>query len=264
MAGRWCSAALLGFALTLSAAGCSEPTGGAVTFYCDGAGWYSSAGSVKAGLRAAGYDGRFETFSWSAFLGPAHDHFVNARSRLIARRLSRKIEKARAEDADSPVNVIGLSAGTAVVLSAVEQLKKGVQVDHVVLFSPSVSAKHNLTKALRHIRGRLYATTSPNDGILAALVINADGIGGSPAGRVGFQLPSKADKGTRRAYRRVINLPWHPSYVAYGCDGGHTSVTRRDYVKTVIAPRILQAKPYPLDRSVVDGFLAAGSAGGTP
>lgn len=253
---------LLGLALTLTTAGCSEPQGGAVVFYCDGAGWYSSAGSVKAGLHSAGYDGRFETFSWSAFLGPAHDHFVNARSKLVARGLSRKIEKNRARDADSPIHLIGLSAGTAVVLSALEQLGDGVRVDHVILFSPSVSAKHDLTAALQHVGGRLYATTSPHDGILAALVINADGLGGPPAGRVGFRLPTEATEATRVAYRRVINLPWRPSYVVYDCDGGHTSVTRIKYVEAVIAPRIFQTEPYPLDRSVVDRLVTADSTGG--
>jgi len=255
---------LLALALTPAAAGCSKPKGGAIVFYCDGAGWYSGGSSVKAGLRSAGYKGRFERYSWSSFLGPAHDHFVNARSKLVARGLTRKIEKARARDANSPIHVVGLSAGTAVALSSLEQLSDGVQVDHVVLFSPSVSAKHDLTTALRHIRGRLYATTSPNDGILAALVINADGLSGPPAGRVGFRLPTKATKATRAAYRRVINLPWHPSYVAYDCDGGHTSVTHAKFVKAVIAPRMLQREAYPLDRSVVAPILAADSSGGEP
>lgn len=255
---------LLGLALILAAAGCSEPKGGAIVFYCEGAGWYSSAGRVKDGLRSAGYDGRFETFSWSAYLGPAHDHFVNARSKVVARGLSRKIEKARAQDADSPIHVIGLSAGTAVVLSALEQLSDGVRVNHVVLFSPSVSAKHDLTMALEHISGRLYATNSPHDGLLAALVINADGLSGPPAGRVGFRIPKKAGKATRAAYRRVINLPWQPSYVAYDCDGGHTSVTRIKYVKAVIGPRLLQTESYPLDRSVIDRLVAVDSAGGEP
>ena len=254
---------LLGLALTPAAAGCSEPEGGAVVFYCDGAAWYS-AGSVEAGLHSAGYEGRFETFSWSSYLGPAHDHFVNARSKLVARGLSRKIEKARARDAESPIHVIGLSAGTAVVLSAIEQLSDGVSVDHVILFSPSVAAKHDLTTALQHVHGRLYATNSPHDGLLAAMVVNADGLGGPPAGRVGFRLPKKATKATRTAYRRVINLPWHPSYVAYGCDGGHTSVTRPKYIEAVIAPRILQTESYPLDRSVVDRLLVVDSAGGEP
>ncbi len=259
-----CLALLLGLALMPAAAGCSEPKGGAIIYYCEGAGWYSSSGSVKAGLRSAGYDGRFETFSWSAYLGPAHDHFVNARSKMVARRLSRKIEKARAQDPDSPIHVIGLSAGTAVVLSAIEQLSEGVRVDHVILFSPSVSARHDLTTALQHVRGRLYATNSPNDGLLAALVVNADGLGGPPAGRAGFRIPAKATEATRAAYRRVINLPWHPSYVAYDCDGGHTSVTRSKYVKAVIGPRILQTGAYPLDRSVVDRLAAADSTGGEP
>ncbi|MEE8384659.1 MAG: alpha/beta hydrolase [Dehalococcoidia bacterium] len=258
---RLVAGAVLGFAALAALGGCGEPPRGPIVFYLDGAGWYSSAGSVRRGLQEAGYTGKFETFNWSAYLGPAHDHLVTTKSRWVARRLSRKIEEVRENDPTGQINVMGLSAGTAVILSALEQLEKDVAVDNVVLFSPSVSARHDLEKAMRHVRRNLYATCSPHDGILSTLTINADGKRGSPAGRTGFQLPSRGTK-TAAAYRRVINLPWLPSYVGFDWSGGHTSVTNPEFVAAVIAPRVLTGEPYPLDRSVMDKLLARRPGGG--
>ena len=232
-------------------AGCGRPESGPTVIFLDGAGWYASSGGVESGLRQAGYTGRFETFSWSAFLGPAHDHFVNANSRGVGRRLARRIEAQRKLDPESSIHLMGLSAGTAVVLRALEELPKNVQVDSVVLFSASVSSQHNLTRAMAHVKGRLYATASTHDAILAGLPANADGHGGAPAGRVGFRLPTAASAQTVEAYNRVVVLPWQPSYLGFGWTGSHTSVTDGRFVGTVIAPRILSPAPFPLDRSVV-------------
>lgn len=241
--------------------GCAEPKECPVVFYCDGAGWYSSGGSVAQGLREAGFKGTFCTYSWSALLGPAHDHFVNASSKGIARGLTRRIENLRRHDPTGQIDVMGLSAGTSVVLLALEQLPAGIQVDNVVLFSPSVSAEHNLTKAMQHVRRNLYATCSPHDAILATLAVNADGIPGPPAGRVGFRLPKQAGAGTDITYHRVINIPWEPAYLAFDWSGGHTAVTNQRMVAAVIAPRVLAREPYPLDRSVMDR-LAFHQSGG--
>ncbi len=230
--------------------GCAENVKGPVVFYLDGAGWYGSAGSVESGLHKAGYDGAFQRFSWSSYLGPAHDHFVNANSKLIAHRLARRIEKARAANPDASINVMGLSAGTSLIILALEELDEGVQVDNVVLFSPSVSSEHNLTRAMRHVKRNLYATTSTHDAILGGLPVNADGKGGPPAGRGGFRFPRSGGAETLSSYQRVINLPWQPSYLGYGWNGSHTSVTDSDFVASVIAPRILTNDPYPLDRSI--------------
>ena len=110
---------------------------------------------------------------------------------------------------------------------------------------------------MRHVRGYLYATSSPHDGILRTLVVNADGGSGPPAGQVGFRLPAQARKATRTAYQRVINLPWKASYVAYDWKGGHTGVAGSKFVKSVIAPRLIGAGPFPLDRP-----LTVGASGG--
>ncbi|MFH1419284.1 MAG: alpha/beta hydrolase [Planctomycetota bacterium] len=245
----------------LFAGGCAEPKQGPVVFYLDGAGWYSSADSVKQGLRDAGYEGEFSTFSWSAYLGPAHDHFVNASSKGIARRLAGRIEKARRDDPGGRITVMGLSAGTVVVLGALEVLPQGVQVDDVVLLSSSASSQHDLTRAMGRVRRNLYATCSPHDGILGGMVINADGKPGPPAGRVGFRMPRKRDDKTKAAYDRVINLQWRPTYLAFDWDGGHTSVTNRKLVASVIAPRLFSEEPFPLDRSVTDRVAARNSGG---
>ncbi len=246
----------------LWAGGCADSTKGPVVFYLDGAGWYSSADSVKQGLRDAGYEGAFQTFSWSAYLGPAHDHFVNASDQGIARRLARRIEKARSDDPGRRITVMGLSAGTAVVLGGLEALPLGVQVDDVVLLSSSASSQHNLTRAMNHIRRHLYATCSPHDGILSGMVINADGQSGPPAGLVGFRIPQKRGDKTEAAYDRVINLHWRPTYLAFNWDGGHTSVTNWKLIASVIAPRLFSEEPFPLDRSVTERLAARGSGGG--
>lgn len=230
---------------------CAVPDRGPVVFYLDGAGYYSSSGSVERGLRDGGYTGAFRTHSWSAYLGPAHDHLVTTRMKSVARGLARKIENVRRNDPGGAIHLMGLSAGTAVILSALELLPDDIAVDTVVLFSPSVSAEHDLTKAMRHVRRSLYATCSRQDGILRALAINADGKRGPPAGRTGFRLPRGREE-TESAYRRVVNLPWRPSYLAFEWVGGHTSVTNRKFVAAVIAPRVLSAEPHPLDRSVTD------------
>jgi pimeloyl-ACP methyl ester carboxylesterase len=242
--------------------GCAAADRGPTVFYLDGAGWYSSSGSVRQGLKDAGYTGDFDVFTWSAFLGPAHDHFVNASDKGIARRLARRIEAARAKNGDAPIYVMGLSAGCSLVLSAIEQLKDDVQVDGVVLFSPSVSATRDLTPVMRRVRGRLYATCSPHDAIIAGMAVNADGLSGPPAGRAGFKLPRKQSPETLTAYRRVVNLPWQPAYVGFDWNGSHTAVTRSRFVSAVIAPRLFNDGEYPLDRSIYD--LVASRSGGRP
>jgi pimeloyl-ACP methyl ester carboxylesterase len=171
--------------------------------------------------------------------------------------LADKIADARREFAKGKIYLMGLSAGTALILSALEELPRDVSVDGVVLFSPSVSGNRDLVRALRHINGRLYATCSPHDGILAALTVNADGGPGPPAGLQGFSLPRTLSRDDMDQYRKVVNIPWQPSYVGFGWHGGHVQVTTSRFVQHVIAPRILSDEPYPLDRPVI-GLPPAG------
>ncbi len=219
--------------------------------YLDGAGWYSGDGPVREGLRKAGFPGRVERFGWSSMLGPLHDH-VNACDRHpAAEKLARHVTKLRRSGGKERIVLIGLSAGTRIIISALERLPDEVSVDHVVLLSPSVSSLHDLTRSLPHVRGRLYATYSAHDQLLA-VALSAGLERGRPAGQVGFKPPSDAEAETRKLYQKVVSLPWRPEYIAYGWDGGHVSVTSPEFIRAVIAPRILGDLPHPLDSPAGD------------
>ncbi|MBX3394644.1 MAG: hypothetical protein KF841_04705 [Phycisphaerae bacterium] len=233
--------------------GCTaESTSNSIVYYCDGAGWYAGSGKVQSGLKQAKFPGRFERYGWSTLLGPGTDHLIAARSTAVAMGLTRRIEKHLREHPEADVHLIGLSAGTAVVLNAIEQLPADVKVSNVVLLSSSASSQRDLTKIMQRVSGCIYNTVSRRDSILSTLTVNADGGEGRPAGAVGFRRPRGTKRpGSDQAYRRVVNLPWKPAYLAYDWDGGHTRVTSSKFIRSVIAPRLKSKDAFPLDRPMV-------------
>jgi pimeloyl-ACP methyl ester carboxylesterase len=250
LAARCCRFAAV-ILLVAGVAGCSTSTSTPRVIYLDGAGWLTSAGSVKAGLKDAGYEGAFETFTWTSFLGAPADHLLTTRSNAPAKRLANRITQIRKDNPEGAIHVMGLSAGTEVVLAGLEELPADVKVDHVVLFSSSASARRSLSQVLPKVRGRLYATCSRHDKLLASLAVNADGTAGRSAGQRGFRLARGLSQGERALYNKVVNLRWRPEYAGFGWNGGHLRATSRRFVAAVIAPRIMSREPFPLDRPMV-------------
>lgn len=197
----------------------------------------------------AGYDGQFRGFVWTSFLLWGADHLLAARSTLNAKNLASYIQRYYRDQPDGQLTLMGLSAGSAVILNALERLPEGVEVENVVLFQPSVASGHDLTPALAHIRGKLYATCSRQDALLATLSVNADGQSGAPAGRSGFRIASGLTTKERRLYTKVVNLPWRKQYRQYGWRGGHVTSTNHKFVKHIIAPRVMEpSSPTPQRR----------------
>ena len=250
----------LTLAASLCAGGCQPPRQTPVVIFLDGASHFTAGRSVRHGLRLAGYEGDFQNFVWTSFLGWGADHLVVARSKGKANSLARRITRIREHVPDGEIYLMGLSAGTAVVLNALEQLPADVDVDSVVLFSSSVSADRDLSAALRHVRKKLYATSSKEDLILRSVAITADGRRSAPAGRTGFRIPRFLPYGERSIYAKVVNLHWKPAYVAVGWTGGHVSATTSKFVRSVIAPRILSQQPFPLDRPLIQSAEPADAA----
>jgi hypothetical protein len=116
--------------------GCGSSVRSPLVIFLDGAGHYTAGGSVKSGLREAGYKGAFETFVWSSFLLWGADHFLVARSGHKAHALADRITRARRAHPKGRIYVMGLSAGTALVVGALERLPEGIEVNNVVLLSP--------------------------------------------------------------------------------------------------------------------------------
>jgi hypothetical protein len=227
---------------------------GPVVFFLDGAGWSGSEKGVRAGLYAAGFKGQVAVFPWSTLLGPGPDHLWVGPKKRKAKELAKCIQERRGRYPRDDLHVMGLSAGAAVVLFALEELPPRVSVDNVVLFAPSVADDYDLSAAMEHVRGYLYATSSPRDGILSGLHVTADGRSDDPAGLYGLRIPSRVSR--YDLYTRVVDLPWRPAYVDLGWKGGHTGVTSREFVQNVIAPRLLSKGARPLNRALAPSWVA--------
>lgn len=205
--------------------------------------------SARRGLTRAGYNGLFGPFRWQTGLGVAADHTSPvAYKRAMGGRLANRIARHREEFPNDPVYVAGLSAGCAVVLYALEQLPAGVSVDQAVLLSSSVGSDFDLTAALGHVRGKLYATTSPHDAVLKDLVTmvgtaDRESPGSDISGLSGFRPPNNAKERTRALYRdKVVHIAWRPEFERYGNKGGHTDVVAEDFVARYLAPLIEPAE----------------------
>lgn len=231
----------------------SAPSGHGNVYYLDGAGGgglISNWGrGVKSGLASAGFNGKFIEFPWETGMGVFADQVASDQyKRQKAGEVASMIRTARNAYPDSPITLMGLSAGTAVAVFTLEALPQDCQVDNVVLLGASIGADYDLTKALTRVRGRMYVFTSDNDAILnfaVPLAGTADRQSGSvaSAGLNGFMLPPGATMETRRLYSKVTNIAWRASFESDGDWGGHTDTTQPRFVRDHIAPLVLQEGP---------------------
>lgn len=227
---------------------------GPLVVVLDGAGWSGSASRIRSGLRDAGFKVRVQAFPWSTLLGPGPDHLLVRHKRRKARDLAEFIQERREYAPKEPLHVVGLSAGTAVVVFALEDLPPGVNVDNVVLLAPSISDTYDLSDAMAHVNGFLYATCSSSDPILEGVAISADGSPNAPAGLYGFRIPARIRN--IDAYTRVVNLPWRAVYADLGWSGGHTGATSREFVRLILAPRIISSGSHPLNRPLASPAIS--------
>lgn len=223
-----------------------------IVFYLDGAGggglFLNWGREIKRGLRDGGYLGEFEDYDWQTGLGPLVDHALSEeQKRVSARKLAREIESYMATRPGEPVHIIGLSAGTAVLVYALEELPADRQVDNVVLLSSSLDAQHDLTRALRRVRGKMYTYTSKYDPILNSVVpmmgtADREFRVRDIAGLQGFAVPANATADTRQLYGKVVHVPWRTEFARYGNFGSHTGATNASFVQRHIAPLLKPAK----------------------
>jgi pimeloyl-ACP methyl ester carboxylesterase len=235
-------------------------------YYLDGAGGgglMNWSGGVREGLVAAGYAGAGEMFRWQTGLGVVADQTSSKSYKWEkARKLAAEIRAYKSAHPAAPVTLIGLSAGTAVAALALEALPPDTQVANVVLLSGSLSADHDLTKALQRVAGRMYVTTSKRDAVLGFLVpISGTADRSSrPADVIGNQgprMPANATPETRRQYAKVVEVPWTPRFEQYGDNGGHLDTVKARFVEAVVAPLVLTT-------TARFGATKAETAGGVP
>jgi hypothetical protein len=187
----------------------------------------------------AGFKGLMVPYRWQTGAGFAVDHMSDpSYKRMMAQGLAKKVTEHRSDYPDDPVYLAGLSAGCAVVLYALEELPPDVTVDQVLLLSSSVSADFDLSKAVQHVRGKIYAFTSDRDLVLGDLAANfgtADGkrVGTDISGLKGFHMTHGG---------KVQNIAWRPEFAKYGHHGGHTDSVAAPFVQHFVAPLVKPAR----------------------
>ncbi len=227
----------------------SEPNG--IVYYLDGAGGGSFltnwAPGVRKGLKKAGFKGEFKEFVWHTGLGVLADQTASVKyKRAKGKILADKIVEYRQSHPDRPITLIGLSAGTAVTIFALEALPETCRVEMVILLGSSMDASYDLTIALTRVEGTMQVYTSERDEVLNLLVPMAGSadrryVGSDVAGLQGFHLPGNANEPTRTLYGKVQTIPWQPRFAQAGDHGGHTDTTNPQFVQNFIAPVILSA-----------------------
>lgn len=243
--------------LLLGASGCilgSRPQfvrGGSAkdqkTFYLDGAGNLGfGKETVPLGLDDGGYQGQFEHYIWTTYLGPILDQRATWYNRHQGRGLAKKIEKYLDQHPGGSVNIIALSAGTGVAVFALEALPSKYQVDNVVMLSSSLSAEYDLTRALRRVRGGMYFFWSTGDPILRGLVPLVGTVDGENttqvAGAIGARIPSGAGRDTRQMYTtQVHNVRWYPHGSIGPIQLRHAGTTDRGFIREMVAPILVRS-----------------------
>ncbi len=249
------SALVFGTGCQNAAADKTERMSQSYIWYCDGAGGGNAisnwAGGLRQGLEEAGYPGEGEIFAWNTGFGIVADQNAGVDyKRSKAADLARRVRSYRSEYPESTVTLMGLSAGTAIVVFSLEEMRPEDSVENAFLLASSVNATYDLTNALRHVDDRMYVFTSAHDGVLRHLVPiagTADRASGSipAAGLRGFRMPARSTPDTREQYAKLVHIRWRPEFATKGHQGGHTDVVNAEFVKEYIAPLVMKTSKGP-------------------
>lgn len=217
-------------------------------YYLDGAGggnrlinWSSG---IRDGLRKAGYPGWGEMFSWQTGWGVAVDQVAsNEYKRRKAADLARKIVAFQQGHPNTPITLVGHSAGTVIAVYTLEALPETPTVENVVLLSGSLSADYDLTEALTRVRHNMYIFTSERDVILTVfLPISGPADRGADTNEVigvsGAMLPDGTSPETKSQYAKVVEVRWNPSFRSFGNRGDHVDVLSEGFVRALVAPLV--------------------------
>lgn len=155
-----------------------------------------------------------------------------------ASRFADLVNSYRQRFPNTPIYVVGHSAGSYVALEAAKSMPPD-SLDRMVLLAPAVAANYDLRPALLAAR-HVDVFSSERDGIFlgigTTLLGTADGERGVPAaGRVGFDPPelSAAEAGLAT---RLHQHRWDSSLVWTGHNGGHDGALRPKYLRAYVLP----------------------------
>jgi pimeloyl-ACP methyl ester carboxylesterase len=238
-------------ALALVASGCASieselrprPVAGisdaAIVYVADGAGNFQIASrSLRAVVNKDGYPIRVKTWKWSHGYGRViADQVCFEHAKAEGRRLAEEVVARHDRHPDTPIYLVGHSAGSAVVVTALEHLPAGI-VDRAILLSPSLSTCYDLEPALAAVKRGIHVFYSQHDywylGMVTGLLGTSDRRWCCSSGRYGFDAPARGP--ATGLYAKLFQRAWHPTDVHVGNFGGHYGNYQPDFLRTRVVP----------------------------
>jgi hypothetical protein len=213
---------------------------GALIFIADGAGDFrATSRAIQQAVDDQKLPLTAEPFVWShGYLRVLADQLDESYARKKGLLLAERVKACHLAYPDTPIYLIGHSAGSAVVLAAAEDLPPD-SLERIVLLAPSVSEEYDVRPALRAARRSLDVFCSPTEdwylrfGVCLTWLL--EGRLQGAAGSQGFQHFSgtPAEVG---AYAKLHNHPWGPGVVWTGHEGGHFGYYQQAYLRAFVLP----------------------------
>lgn len=244
-------------ALTLALSGCltfgrrnptsvSNAPANGVVFVADGAGNFQAASRALHELFAdEKVNFHLATFEWSHGYGRILADQLGFNYALAqGKRLALEVEAYARSNPQMPIYLVGHSAGSTVVLSALENLPPGV-VERAFLLSPSVSASYDIRPAVHNVNRGVHVFYSRHDywylGFATHVLGTADRKYFHPAsGRVGFRF--SVDGGDFAVQAKLFQRPWQRVDIHAGNLGGHYGNYQPGFLKRHLLPLLEPVK----------------------
>jgi pimeloyl-ACP methyl ester carboxylesterase len=197
--------------------------------------------NLFAGLKLGGLDADYDFYDWT---GP--DKGVNAlhsyqHNHIEATLAAAQVAAHFRAHPDSRIILTSHSGGGAIAIWTLEQLPADVHVASVLLLAPAISPDYDLTKALRHVDGKLSLFSSTGDelilGIGCRLCGTMDGKMTDAAGRVGFTRPATGDP---LEYAKLEQHPYEKQWDWLGNYGDHIGPMSRPFAAKILTPLVEQ------------------------
>lgn len=197
-----------------------------------------------AGIHEGGYAGESEIYDWTAGDPGVAALLARRRNEREADKVAARIKQLLTDNPQLKIRLVGHSGGAGLAAWALERLPEGMQVETLVFVAPALSPRYDLSKALAHVRGKLYAFTSPNDVIVLSagtrLLGTIDGLKVEAAGLHGFVKPEGADDAQ---YAKLVPMPYTAEWMDFDNIGDHIGPMGRTFAREVISPIVQGEEP---------------------
>jgi pimeloyl-ACP methyl ester carboxylesterase len=195
-------------------------------------------------LDSGGFDALYRVFDWTDG-DPGLDALrAYDRNQDQAQDLANRLAGQRIGDPDRPIVLIAHSGGAGVAVWTLEKLPKETRVRAAILLAPALSPDYDLSRALRHVSGKMVVFYSPRDewilGAGTKLFGTIDRVQSEAAGLHGFHIPAGADPAQ---YHKLIQIPYDPAWAALGNPGDHMGPLAGPFIRTVLAPLLRSLSP---------------------